>query len=285
MSIADRPYYRDEAEGGMTRLRWGWWRVTTWLIVINVAVFVLDQLLGRAMDMMPFKQWGHFSFAAAILRFQIWRLITFQFLHSGVMHLLFNMLCLHFAGSFLETHLGSRRFLGFYLTSGAGGAVVYLLFWMSGVLIESPHTELIGASAGVYGLLVALAILAPHGTVFMWPIPIPLTMRTLAWILIGIAMFTVVTSGQNAGGEAAHLGGAAVGYLVFKFPAMLRIFDQLPTSDWGKRRRQSTWQKKMAEREAQEREIDRILDKVHHQGLASLSHREKQTLEKASRRQ
>lgn len=285
MSIADRPYYRDETDSGMMRPRFALWRVTTWLIVINVVVFVIDELLERMIGAQPLRQWGHFSFITAIRQLEIWRWVSFQFLHSGVWHLVFNMLCLHYVGGFLENYFGTRRYLGFYLLSGAGGAMAYLLLWMIGLLIESPYTPLLGASAGIYGLLIAMAILAPHGTVFMWPIPIPITMRTLALLLIGIALVTVFGNGQNAGGEAAHLGGAAVGFVLFKFPQSLALFQKLPAGGWFKRHRQSSWQKKLAEQQALEKEIDRILAKVHSQGLASLTAREKRTLEQPSREQ
>jgi membrane associated rhomboid family serine protease len=284
MGWQDRSYYNDSTQDSPAmRLGWRWWSVTAWLVTINVAVFVVDLLLGRIAGTEPLWRWGHFSADTAVSGLQVWRFLTFQFLHSGVLHLVFNMLCIYFAGRFVENHLGSRRFLAFYLLSGVGGVLTYLALLAGGVLIHSPSAPLVGASAGAFGLLVALAIIAPQATVFMWPIPIPMSMRTLAWILIGIAVLSVIGGERNAGGEAAHLGGAAAGFLLFRHARLLSVFDRfsLPRRRGGTA--QSPWQKKLARKQAMEQEVDRILAKVHRDGMKSLTRKERQTLQDASR--
>src|SRR5580704_14379715 len=95
MGFADRDYYRSaprRSEFGHVST----WSVTTWLIVINVAVFFLDAMVGRIVDSPhPLTDWGDFSIDRAIRHFQIWRFITFQFLHAGIGHIFFNMLGLY----------------------------------------------------------------------------------------------------------------------------------------------------------------------------------------------
>lgn len=263
MGIQDREYYRQPGApiattgGGLGAMRW--WRVTTWLIAINAAVFVLDLMLqgaglrytlgfvsepdgsvrallvsyrryveltgasgGAGVNWMgPLEAIGYFSVSKAIYGLQVWRWLSFQFLHANFGHLLGNMLGLFFFGTVIEAALGRWRFLAFYLLCGIAGPVVYIFFALVGILGTEPYTPLIGASAGVFGVLIAAAQIAPRATVMLILPPIPMQLRTLAWVLLGVAAFTVFTQGPNAGGEAAHLGGAALGLLLIRKPQLL----------------------------------------------------------------
>jgi membrane associated rhomboid family serine protease len=242
MGIYDRDYYRQSAESTVGHMQM--LSVTTWLIIINVAVAIIDPILfnrghglvyveqvqysGQIRDlpsMPPMQGLGHFSILLGIQKLEIWRFITFQFLHAGMVHLVLNMIALFFFGPLVEEYLGSRRFLAFYLLCGIGGPIAYTFLYLSHILIEYSWTPLIGASAGIFGTLIAAARIAPNETVVIYGI-IPMRLKTLAWILFGIAAFTVLrygNSGQaNAGGEAAHLGGAAVGFLLIENHFLLR---------------------------------------------------------------
>jgi membrane associated rhomboid family serine protease len=215
--------------------------VTLWLIIINVAALILDPILfhagvhyisrgpmGNLEVFPPFIGLGHFSLLLAILHLEVWRFITFQFVHAGPMHLLFNMLGLYFFGPDIERILGSRRYLAFYLLCGVGGPVAYLILWKARILIADPAMPLVGASAGIFGILIAAARIAPDAAVLIYGV-IPMRLRTVAWALIGIAVFTVLMYGtqgtHNAGGEAAHLGGAIVGYILIRNTDWLNIFN------------------------------------------------------------
>lgn len=215
--------------------------VTTWIILINVAVFVVDPFLLRAdifypepmgngvfLKAMPLTGLGYFSVWLAVFHLEVWRFVTCQFIHAGQMHLVMNMLSLYLFGPMIESYLGRKKFLAFYLLSGAGGPVVYVLLWAAHVLIPNPGVPLVGASAGIFGILIAAATIAPNETVLMYGI-VPMRLRTLAWLLLAVAAYTVLaygSSGQhNAGGEAAHLGGAAVGWLLIRNAHWLRVFD------------------------------------------------------------
>jgi len=235
MGIQDREYSRHDyaprssapvSFGGMNMMS-----VTTWLIAINVVVFLLDQLTtshvlidGMRYIYQPITLWGQFTTDDAIFKLQLWRFLTFQFLHAGFTHLLFNMLGLYFFGPLIESYLGRWRYLAFYLLCGMAGPISYLLFYGLHVAAADRGASLIGASAGVFGVLVAAARIAPNVTVLIYGV-IPARLRTVAWVLLGIAVYTVFTNGHNAGGEAAHLGGAALGYVLIKNSRWLDIFD------------------------------------------------------------
>jgi membrane associated rhomboid family serine protease len=233
MGLYDRGYMREPAGGRGLGISLAGISITMWLIGINVAVFLLDKMLQRAGwsyvlfqgpavvgQFGPLELWGHFSVTTAVQSYQIWRFLTFQFLHADLEHLIFNMLALYFFGPIVESYLGSRRFLPFYLLCGIGGVAMYLILWMVGFQISYPWVPLVGASAGIFGILIAAALVAPNATVmFMMIFPMPL--RTLAWLFIAYAIWIVISRGQNAGGEAAHLGGAAVGWLLMQRPHML----------------------------------------------------------------
>jgi membrane associated rhomboid family serine protease len=100
-----------------------------------------------------------------------------------------------------------------------------MLLWAAGVFGDvGAQTQLVGASAGIFGVLVIAAMIAPDVTFMLIIPPIPMRLRTLAWIMLGIAAYAVIFSGNNAGGEAAHLGGAVMGFLFVKNPRLLDIF-------------------------------------------------------------
>lgn len=240
MAWYDRDYYRDSYRTSQFG-RLSAWSITTWLIVINVSVFLLDGILAAPGYIGPLFYWGYFSAATAIYDLQIWRFLTFQFLHGGLGHLFFNMLALYFFGPMIESYLGRRRFLAFYLLCGVAGALTYLLLWWLHILIAYAWVPLVGASAGIFGILVASAKLAPDTQVMLLFPPIPLRLRTMALILLGIAAATIVLGGPNAGGQAAHLGGALLGLALIVNPRWLNVFDGLSLRTWRLRRQQRRW--------------------------------------------
>jgi membrane associated rhomboid family serine protease len=251
MGIYDRDYYREPPPSR----RWGNFSttsVTTWIIAINVLVFFADSMLRQRLirqyahripaDYLPFlfgplKAWGYFSVTKAITELQLWRFITFQFLHANIGHLFSNMLGLYFFGPIVETYFGARRYIAFYLLCGCAGAATYLLMLLAG-LLQGPNVPLVGASAGIFGVLVAGAMVAPNITVMLLFPPIPIKFKYLALILVGYAMYVAFTNGDNAGGQAAHIGGAVLGFLLMRNPYLLNIFVR---KHQRVRRRKSDW--------------------------------------------
>ncbi len=195
----------------MPRVPMRFWSATRWLITINVAIFVMDVMsFGRL------TRWGGFSVDRAIYHVQLWRFLTFQFLHVDPWHVIFNMMVLYFYGPLLEPALGKKAFVIFYLLCGLAGAVLYLALWRMQFLHVAPVSKLLGASAGILGVMTAATTLAPHMEIRLIFPPISVRLVTLLWFFLGIAFLTVWTAGPNAGGEAAHLGGAAAGFLLIK---------------------------------------------------------------------
>ncbi len=302
MAYYDRDYYRDPAEAAGRsanpfgqRLRMA--SFTTWLIIINVAVYVLDVLLVAAGlgaetqigTLGPLQSIGYFSAETAVHSMQIWRFITFQFLHAGIGHLFFNMLALYFFGPMVEQYLGSRRFLGYYLLCGMAGAAAYLVLWRLGIIVSEAWVPLVGASAGIFGILLAGARIAPNTKVMLLFPPIPISLKAMAWIFVGIALLTILQQGPNAGGEAAHLGGAVLGFLLIRRPGLLDWCDRVRLGGVspGKIRKQHRRQRFKNDEDSErklEYEVDRILEKVHRDGLNALTSKEKRILQQATHR-
>ncbi len=284
MGIYDRDYARPQQrgggfQGGMKRKTWS---VTTWLIAVCVAVYVLDPFINGF-----FREWLHMSTSHAIWGLQYWRFIGFQFLHADLQHLIFNMIGLYFFGPLVEQYLGGKRYLAFYLLCGIFGAVLYLVLNLAGyvvgeeipfLLVNDPASQLIGASAGVFGILIAGAFLAPNVKVLVFFI-LPMKLSTMAYLLVGFSLFTMFSNGSNAGGETAHLGGALAGWYFIRNPHHLNgFFDFLGKADPTSKH--FAWREKKASQE----EVDRILDKIHSKGLQSLNSKEKKILHDASKK-
>ena len=181
MGIADRDYTtgRGRAGGGRPQVT----PVVKWLLILNVAIFFSDVLV---MDHRLYE-WGAFSIESALRQGKLWEFFTFQFLHGSLIHLLFNSVGLYFFGPWMERWWGARRFLVFYLLCGAAGAAFYTLLWTLGMFPnESAQTGLIGASAGIYGILMGVAVIAPNLRVALIFPPIEMSMRQMAMLILAI---------------------------------------------------------------------------------------------------
>ena len=151
-----------------------------------------------------------------VMRGMIWQLITYSFLHFQLLHLLFNALSLWMFGSQLESDWGSRRFLEFYFFCTVAAALTTVAMSYTHILGLSPATTTIGASGGIYGLLVAFGVLYGESEIMMFPLPFRIKAKYFVW---GIVFLTLVGAIQESGGVAnfAHLGGLLFGYLYLRF--------------------------------------------------------------------
>ena len=295
MGIYDRDYIRVGPKSTSGR---GWmsaWSINTWLIVVNVGIFFMMAMspeLQSALD-----EWGHYSTAKATFHLEVWRYVTFQFLHANFNHVFFNMIALYFFGGMVENYLGRTRYLAFYLVCGIFGAVMYVILNLLGqipsaqslplLLINDPTTRLVGASAGVYGVLMACAFIAPNSQILVMFV-FPMRLATAVYLFIGIAFFALFSGSRNAGGEAAHLGGAIAGAYFIRHTQLLRdFFDFFGKATPTKKKRGASGPKARPTRssrreELDEAEVDRILSKVATQGLHSLNDKEKKILRRAT---
>ena len=308
MGSDNRDYFRDEERryscggggGGTFGRGMSGKSIVTWLLIINFVVFVFDGVFGgaqRGSALAPYG-WGNFNIDQGIYGIQVWRFLTYQFIHADFFHILFNMIGLFFFGPLLEQWWGSKRFLAFYLLCGSSGALVYAAFSIlaPGVIFDPATYELaraagrpiglVGASGAVFGILAGCAVLFPHQRVQLLFPPIPMTMRTMALIFLGIAALGVIAGSANAGGDAAHLGGALLGFILVKNAGWLNWADRVSPSDLPGAIQsginEGRFERKRKAEAATEAEVDRILAKVAAEGLQSLTKKEKRTLNQAT---
>lgn len=243
--------------------------VVKWLLIINIGIF----LAGITIKPLGIFIYDSFQLDPVWPRaLQLWRLISYQFLHDPnlVWHIFFNMLGLFFLGPTLERHWGSKRFILFYLGCGVAGALFY--FFLVAVKFL-PAVPMVGASGAILGMLAACAILFPHFVVILLIFPIPI--RVAAIGLTAVYLVAVLTKGTNAGGDAAHLAGMATGAVY--------VFSQSWRNRFRSKIQSSRWQKHVSEQRDLTAEVDRILQKVHDTGIQSLTSREKKTLKEATK--
>ena len=274
MGLYDRDYARpyQEQHYSMGSGFKGMPPVVKWLLIINFAVYIFVKLIPAVGQYVyEFGVVYPYSFSNII---QVWRLVTYQFLHDPghIWHLVFNMIVLYFMGPFVERSFGSRAFLKFYLVCGAAGGIIYTLLASVGILGIGP---MVGASGAIYGVMAAVAIMFPRMKVLLWGI-IPMTMFWLV-ILVIIMSFLNIAAGENAGGEAAHLSGLAMGFLYMKYKPWI--------TQRRMERQKGAWAQKIEREHNFQSEVDRTLDKVRREGINSLTNNEKKILQEATRRE
>jgi membrane associated rhomboid family serine protease len=181
--------------------------VVTALIVVNALVYAVQVVLGPRINTELVERFGlgHAGLAEGAL----WQFLTHGFLHGNVWHLLFNMLSFWFAGRAVEGVLKGPRFLALYLISVLGGGILQ-------IILGQPQSQLIGASGGVFGILVAYSTLFADRDVVVllfFVLPIRLRARYLGQGLALLSLAALVTRFEPWIGHAAHLGGCVGGYL------------------------------------------------------------------------
>jgi len=188
------------------------------IIIACVAIYFLQVVLGAVF---PSALGYIFSFGALIpayvLHGFIWQLISYSFLHAGVMHVLINMLMLWMFGAQEEMDWGSKKFLEFYLFCVAGAALTTIAVAYSPIRGVSPITPTIGASGGVYGVLMAFGMLYGDREIFMFPLPFMMKAKYMVAIMIFLVIIATFQPSQGGIANFAHLGGLLFGFLYVKF--------------------------------------------------------------------
>lgn len=202
----------------------------------------------------------------------VWQLVTYGFLHdlTSPIHLLFNLLALYFFGTMLEGMVGSRRFAWQYFTAVILGGLVHLglAIWMPG------HPMVIGASGAVLYTVVACAVLQPTARVLFFFVPMQL--KVMAFIVVGLNLFTMLAPGPSKEAWDVHLAGAGLGFL-----AARRGWVWFDPRAW--RTRRVAERAREAEVSDQER-LDRLLERIHREGMTALSARDREFLQRMSKR-
>ncbi|MBL7928351.1 MAG: rhomboid family intramembrane serine protease [Bacteroidia bacterium] len=273
--------------------------VLTRLIILNVAVFIIINLTGVFISLggnnSRFTETvnGYFAMYSGWKSFLAhpWGIITYQFVHSGILHLLFNMLWLYWMGRIFMEFLGSRKLLSVYLIGGMTGAVLFMTAYQALPLFSGIREfgSVIGASGSVLAITVAAATLVPDysiGLLFFGQVKL----KYLAVAAVVLDLLSM--AGPNAGGHIAHLGGALFGFIYVKqlrsrtnigawMDSLTTFIENLFSKNKPVMR--VVHRKKNAEVTDQET-IDRILDKISQSGYESLTSAEKEILFKASKK-
>jgi len=194
-------------------------RMTKALLIANIAMYLLQMLLPeRAMMglmLWPLDLTG--ILAQTPFGFGPWQLLSYGFLHGGLGHLLFNMLALVMFGAPLEQTWGERRFLTYFLVCIAGAGLCQLLVVTWGLNHHGTLVPTLGASGGVFGLLLAYGLLFPNHRVMLLFPPIPMKARTLVIVYGVISLLLGVTGTQSGVAHFAHLGGMLFGWLMIRY--------------------------------------------------------------------
>ncbi len=281
--LSDRHYMRDPSR----RLFRPRASVIKRLIILNVAVFLFSYLGGgKAIELLGLS-------SGTLARFEVWRLATYMFAHGGLGHLFFNMWGLYFFGTPVEQRLGPQRFLRLYLLSGLVGAGLWL--WANW---SHKHFLLIGASGGVFGVMMAAAMSFPNMQILLLFPPIPMKLRTMVLVYAIIEVLQAWQGSKSGIAHLAHLGGLLGAFFYMKhlgFPSPYQWF----RSTWARQR--SAWTRRNLRVVTPEppepddpyvtglprdleAETDRILDKIGTHGIQSLTSEERRVLEIARER-
>lgn len=280
------------------------------LIIINVVIFFVMIVLNAVLTMSKLD--SAWEFVLDIFRLpptfseffhRPWTLLTYAFAHdwSGIWHLLGNMIGLYWFGSLLIEYLGNDKVIAVYVLGALAGAVVFLLmFNFVPYFVERPNLGLIGASAAVFAVMMAIVTLLPDYTFYLMFLG-PVKIKYIA--LFYTAVSIIGTVGQNDGGNLAHLGGLLMGYVYTKqLQAGVNWGGWITgTLDWVKglfqpsrnvkvtyRKTETSPKKTTAAKQpfskATQEEIDTILEKISEKGYESLTKDEKETLFNASKK-
>jgi len=282
--------------------------VTEKLIAINVLVFILFFLLKTIAFLFQLPsdflvEWFVFPKEPMEFLMKPWSIITYSFLHSGIWHILSNMLILYFSGIYFLNYFSPKRLLNYYFLGVIIGALVYMLSYnLFPAFQGTGRSYLMGASAGVMAVLIGIAAHVPNmrvrlmliGSVKFW------------WIAAFLLVIDIIQIPMgNAGGHLAHLGGAALGYMyttqLQKGNDIGKWFENIMDSiaalfkprerkakmktvhRTGKTTSSGNKSKTNFDKNEKQKRVDAILDKISKSGYESLSKEEKDFLFKAGK--
>ncbi|HXF11357.1 MAG TPA: rhomboid family intramembrane serine protease [Desulfuromonadaceae bacterium] len=251
---------------------------TVVLLIVNAVVFVSQMLASHSSRAMQIEG-TYFALSLDGLRHGcIWQLLTFQFMHANLTHIIFNSLAIYFFGRPVEETFGRMRFATLYFCSGVVGGLVQMGF---ALMFPSFDLPVVGASAGASGLVAAFAVMhwAERFSLIFYFVPITMRGRTLLWFEIGLAVIGMLAPASSVA-NAAHLGGILTGFVftrylisgTWSFPRML---SRKPKS------RASWLEMDPSADDFLQKEVDPILEKISAHGIQSLTAREREILEKA----
>ncbi len=180
------------------------------LIAWNVIFFLVQRLTSGFVGGMGLDIVGYFGLIPiSVWHGEVWRLVTYMFLHGGFFHIAFNMLVLWMFGSQLEMVWGPRRFLKYYFITGIGAGIT------NAIIEQGSPIPIVGASGAIYGLLLAFGMFFPNRPVFLYLL-FPIKAKYFVIILGAVEFLTSISPGRDGIAHWAHLGGLLFGFLYLK---------------------------------------------------------------------
>src|SRR3954469_7662649 len=234
--------------------------MTKWVrffLIANVVIFFVQMTQPSFTDA--------FALVPALALYRPWTVVTYMFLHGDIMHIGFNMLGLWWAGTRVESRMGSERFVVLYFISGLTAALFAFIF--------AYNAAVIGASGAIFGLMMAYAYFWPRDKIYIYMI-IPIEARVLLIVYTAISIFGLRSGSGTA--HYAHLGGLVGAFVYLQFisrTAGAKKFRSMAVAPKSALPKQINWQKVDPKKvhEVNRDELNRILDKVSKSGLASLT--------------
>lgn len=235
-------------------------KAVTWLIGINTGVFLLMGVLSWVrIPIGPYiKVYCELVPTDVVQHGRLWQLVTYGFLHEGFGHWFWNMIGVWMFGSAIENAWGTRRFLELYFIGVIGAAITTIALSFAHIL-GNPETATVGASGGIYAILIAFGILFAENEILMIPFPFRIKAKYFVGILIVVTLVLAISGGGNVA-YVAHLGGLLFGWLYVRRgpkPALVNV--GLSERYYGLRNSYYRWRRRRAARkfEVYMREHDR----------------------------
>ena len=281
--------------------------LTVKLIFINVVLFVLPtlavSLLRLFLVSFDYYSWVALSENVTALLYKPWTLLSYNFFHGGLVHLVFNMLMLHFAGRLFTTYFTQKQLLSVYVLGGVFGGVLYLLSYLFLPFLANQSAYLVGASASIMAIVFATTTYQPYmnlrlpliGNVQLWHIAIVFLVLDLIQLPL-----------ENTGGHLSHLGGALFGFIYIKtlqqgfdlgkgvntlLDGVANLFSRRKSAPFKNVYRNAQQNKsnttynssRVVKKDMAQQQIDEILDKISQSGYESLTKEEKEFLFRAGK--
>ena len=253
------------------------------LIVINIIFFIIPLLLNTFLWLFELKDISiidYFVVEADLMSliFKPWSLITYGFLHGSFSHLFWNMIMLFYFGNILVNYFGDKRLLNVFFNGILFGGIIYIISYNLFPVFTGVSSKMIGSSAGVMAILFYITSYNPNHTIRFFFVNIKLLYIAVFLLLMDIIQIPV----ENSGGHIAHLGGALIGFLMFRSFKGIDFVDIYTNLSTRKNNKKIKRNKTFSGSNFDQKKIDSILDKISESGYESLTKEEKNYLFKAS---
>ena len=275
--------------------------VLTRLIYVNLGVFLVVKLIGVIFYLAGIQfslvEWLAVPSRVEELVVKPWTPLTYMFLHESFLHILFNILGLYWFGKLFLYHFEGEKMLSVYLLGGLAGALIFVTVFNISPAFQSTRGLMLGASAAVFAILVAVAVYDPNREIHLFFIG-RFPLKYIAIFYVVLSALSISTS--NPGGNLAHLGGAAWGWLYIRQlrrgkdwgAGLVKLMDKVADMFKHRENMKVTFKQKPPrddyeynrQKNLHQEEINRILDKIAQSGYESLTKKEKEILFKQGKK-